>query len=131
MVDALRAAHRRIRRGGLVIDARPDASRLPRMVAGGRVRGGLLQSDDANERDAASDAAVERVVARGLFKRTGERGVIWHNATFFDLAELDDYLDDTARYSRYAPGTRSALLPFRRGPIRMRRAIKYEILERV
>ena len=131
MVDALRAAHRRVKRGGLVIDARPDASRPPRLMAGGRVRATLTQSDDANGRDSRSDAAVERVLAAGLFRRTGERGVVWHGATFGDLAEVDDYLDDTARYAAFAPGGRRALLPFRAGPIRMRRAIKFEVLERL
>jgi len=131
MVDALRAAHRRVRRGGIVIDARPDASRHPRMIAGGRVRGQLLQSADADERDERADAAVERVVASGLFRRTGERGVVWHGATFGDLAELDEYLDDSARYARYDRGTRSALLPFRRDPIAMRRAIKFDVLQRL
>ena len=131
MVDALRAAHRRVRRGGLVIDARPDASRPPRLIARGRVRGHLLQSEDADQRDAGSDAAIARVVDLGLFRRTGERGVLWHGATFHDLAEIDEYLDDTARYARYARGTRRALVPFRSGPIRMRRAIKFEVLERL
>jgi hypothetical protein len=131
MVDALRAAHRRVRRGGLVIDARPDAAARPRLIAGGRVRGRVLQSDDADMRDGRSDDAVERVVRAGLFRRTGERGRLWHSATFVDLAELDDYLDDSARYASYEGATRRALVPFRDGPIRMRRAIKFEVLERL
>ena len=101
------------------------------MIAARRVRGHLLQSADADERDARADAAVERVIARGLFRRTGERGVVWHGATFYDLSELDEFLDDSARYARYERGTRRALLPFRRGPIAMRRAIKFEVLERL
>lgn len=131
MVHALRAAHRRVRRGGLVIDARPDASRRPRVIAGGRVRGRLIQSADADFRDGRADVAVERVIASGLFRRTGERGAVWHGATFVDLAELDDYLSDSSRYARYERGTRQALLPLRSGPIRMRRAIKFEVLERL
>ena len=131
MVNALRAAHRRVKRGGLVIDARPDASRPPRVIAGGKVRGRIMQSADADHRDVSADAAVERVLARGLFRRTGERGVVWHAVSFGDLKEFDDYLADTSRYSRYEPGTRRALLPFKEGPIRMKRAIKFEMLERL
>lgn len=131
MVDALHAAHRRVKRGGLVIDARPDARRRPRMIAGGRIRGRLVQSDDADERDRRSDLAVQRVVAQGLFERTGEDGVVWHTTGFADLEELDDYLSDSARYARYERGTRSALLPYHRGRITMRRAIRFEVLERL
>ncbi len=131
MVDALRAAHRRVRRGGLVVDARPDPTRRPRVIARGRVRGRILQSEDADERDGRADAAVERVVARGLFRRTGERGAVWHTFRFADLAALDDYVGDSARYERYEGGTRDALLPFRRGPLTVRRAIRFEVLERV
>jgi hypothetical protein len=131
MVDALRAAHRRVRRGGVVIDARPDAAHPPRIIAGGRIRGGIHQTEDADERDRRSDAAVERAVALGLFRRTGERGLVWHTTTFADLAELDEYVSDSARYSAYDRGTRRALLPFRQGPLAWRRPIKFEVLERL
>ncbi|HEX9437885.1 MAG TPA: hypothetical protein VGA16_12100 [Candidatus Limnocylindria bacterium] len=130
MVDALRAAHRRVKRGGIVIDARPDARRLPRIIARGRVRGHIRQSGDADERDRSADLAVERVVARGLLRRTGERGHVWHTFRFADLAELDDYVSDSARYARYERGTRAALVPFRREPLVVRRAIRFEVLER-
>ncbi len=130
MVDALRAAHGRVKRGGLVIDARPDSSRPPRVIAHGRVRGRIRQGADADERDRRADEAVARVVARGLFRRTGERGAVWHTTRFADLAELDEYLSDSARYAEYERGTRRALLPFRRGPLTMRRAIRFEVLER-
>lgn len=131
MVHALRAAHRRIRPGGLLIDARPDASRPPRVVARGRVRGRIRQCPDADERDRRSDEAVGRVVARGLFRRTGESGAIWHGTRFADLEELDAYLHDSARYCAYEKGTRAALLPLGRGPLVMRRAIKFEVLRRL
>lgn len=131
MVDALRAAHRVTRRGGVVIDMRPDAARPPRVIAAGRVRGGLRQSRDGDERDRRADLAVARAVALGLFRRSGERGVLWHSTSFADLEDLDAYVGDSARYERYAPGTRRALLPFRRGPLSFRRAIKFEVLERL
>lgn len=130
MVDALRSAHRAVKRGGLVIDARPDASRPPRIVAAGRTRGRIVQSADADDRDAASDAAVDRVVRDGLFRRRGS-GHLWHSSRFADLAELNRYLSDSARYSGYERGTRRALIPFRRGPFDLRRAIKFELLQRV
>lgn len=131
MVDALRAAHRRTRRGGIVIDLRPDAAHGPRVIAGGRVRGGLRQTGDADERDRRADAAVGRAVASRLFERTGERGLVWMSTSFADLAELDDYVNDSARYAAYVPGTRRALLPFRNGRMSYRRAIKFEVLERL
>ena len=130
MVDALRAAHRRVKRGGVVIDVRPDAAHPPRIIAGGRIRGGIHQAADSDERDRRSDLAVERVVALGLFRRTGERGLVWHTTRFADLAELDDYVSDSARYAGYDRGTRRALLPFRQGPLAWRRAIRFEVLER-
>ncbi|MBM4434146.1 MAG: hypothetical protein FJ028_03365 [Chloroflexi bacterium] len=131
MVDALRAAHRVTKRGGVVIDIRPDAAHPPRIVAGGRVRGGLRQSGDGDARDARADRAVERAVRLGLFRRSGERGLVWHSTSFADLDELDAYVSDSARYAEYTAGTRRALLPLRRGPISYRRAIRFEVLERL
>jgi hypothetical protein len=131
MVDALRAAHRRVKRGGFVIDARPDAAHPPRISAGGRVRGGIHQTEDADERDRRADRAVERVIEIGLFRRTGERGLVWHTTRFADLAELDEYVNDSARYAAYDRGTRRALLPFAKGPITWRRPVKFEVLQRL
>ncbi len=130
MVDALQAAHRAVKRGGLVIDARPDASRLPRVVAGGRVRARLVQCPDADLRDARSDSSVARVLKAGLYRpvRTGH---LWHSTRFGDLAELDAYVQDSARYCDYEKGTRAKLLPFRAGPFDVRRAICFEVLERL
>jgi hypothetical protein len=130
MVDALRAAHRVTKRGGIVVDARPDASRPPRILARGRVRGRLRQTADADLRDGSADEAVERVVRRGLFAR-GRVGHVWFGSRFEDLDELDEYVNDSGRYGAYARGTRPALLPFRRGPLVMRRATKFELLRRL
>ncbi len=131
MVDALRAAHRRIARGGLLIDARPDHTRPPRVIARGRVRGHLVQCPDADARDRRADAAVARVVADGLFRYRGERGVVWHSSALGGLAGLDAYLDDSTRYCGLSPGTCAALRPMRRGPIAMRRAIAFQVLDRI
>jgi hypothetical protein len=129
MVDALRAAHRRLRPRGIAIDARPDASRHPRIVAAGRVRAWISQSADADERDALSDRAIASVVADDLF-RSVERGRVWHETVMGDLRALDAYIEENDRYGGYERGTRSALIPFRRGPLTMRRAIKFEVLQR-
>lgn len=130
MVDALQAAHRAVRRGGLVVDARPDASRRPRILARGRVWAHLIQCPDADERDGQADRAVDRVVATGLYLRV-DAGRVWHAARFRDLAELDGYVADSPRYCGFERGSRGRLLPFRRGPLTMRRAVKFELLERL
>jgi hypothetical protein len=129
MVDALRAAHRRLRPRGLVIDARPDASRRVRIIAGGRVGGFLRQSEDADMRDARADEAIGLILASSAFRRI-DGGRIWHETVMGDLSDLDAYVADNARYDDYERGTRSALLPFRRGPLTMRRAIKFDVLQR-
>lgn len=130
MVDALRSAHRVVRRGGLVIDARPDASRPPRIVAAGRVRARLRQCPDADLRDGRADRSVAGVVKGGLFRpvRTGH---LWHSTRFPGLTELDAYVSDSARYCEYEKGTRAHLLPFRAGPFDVRRSIRFTLLERL
>lgn len=129
MVDALRAAHQRVRRGGLVIDVRPDHSRQARVLARGRVRAYLTRSRDA-DLDRQADVAIESVVAGGLFRRL-RRGLVWYGSRFSDLAELERSIKDSSRYCDYEPGTRRSLIPFRRGPLTMRRAVKFEVLERL
>ncbi|MDE3112852.1 MAG: hypothetical protein KGN00_03150 [Chloroflexota bacterium] len=130
MVDALRSAHRAVKRGGLVIDARPDASRRPRVVAAGRVRAWLLQSSDADLRDDRADGSVARLVGRGLY-RVVRSGHVWHSTRFADLTDLDAYLRDSARYAAFERGTRPRLAPFRDGPFDVRRAIGFDVLERL
>jgi hypothetical protein len=130
MVDALRAAHRVVKPRGTVVDARPDASRFPRIVARGHVRGYLRQRADADDRDRSADEAVERAVGLGLFAH-GRRGHVWYESRFSDLAELDGYVRDSRRFGRYERSTRERLMPFRRGPLIMRRATKFELLRRV
>ncbi len=130
MVDALRAIHAVIRPGGHLVDARPDSSRGPRVIARGRVRGLILQSKDADERDARSDEAIAQIVAEGVF-RPIRSGHLWFDARFADLAALDAYVRESGRYDRYAPGTRRALLPFRDGAFVTRRAIRFTVFERM
>src|SRR5687767_15675598 len=106
MVDALKRAHRALKPGGLLLDARPDAHRPPRVIARGRVRAHLRQSEDADMRDAASDKAIERVIGDGLF-RSLKRGWIWHENQVGDLRALDDYAKTSSRYDGYLPRERS------------------------
>lgn len=130
MVDALRQAHRVLRRGGQLIDARPDAGRIPRILARDRVRAHLRQSEDADHRDAMADRAVATVKEAGLFRHL-EGGRVWHDTVMGDLTDLDEYARESARYDGYVRGERRKLLPYRRDRLVMRRAVKFEVLERL
>jgi len=131
MVDALRAAHRALRPRGVLIDLRPDASRPPRLLAGGRVRGTLAPRPGSRDDDLAADAAVSAVVDAGLFQRGRGAGHLWHGTSFASLAELSAYVRSNRRWPALAPGTRRALAPFRDGPIACRRAVQFELLDRL
>lgn len=130
MVDALERAHRALKAGGILIDARPDARRVPRVIARGRVRAHLRQSADADMRDAASDRAIERVKADGLF-RSLEQGWVWHQNVVGDLRALDEYARTSSRYEGFRRGERPRLLPFKDGPLSLRRSIRFEVLEKL
>ncbi len=81
-------------------------------------------------RDTASDQAVERVKEAGLF-RSLRRGNVWHQNVVGDLRALDEYARTSSRYDGYRRGERPKLLPFKSGPLSLRRSIHYEVLERV
>jgi hypothetical protein len=130
MVDALERAHKALKPGGLLFDARPDAHRVPRVIARGRVRAHLRQSEDADMRDAAADDAIERVTTAGLF-RSVRRGWVWHQNQVGDLRALDEYAKTSSRYDGYLPGERPKLLPFKNGPLSLRRSIHFEVLQRL
>lgn len=127
MVDALLAAREVLRRGGIVVDLRPDAQRAPRVLSRGRVVGLLVTRPVAAGDDAAADAAVEKVVAAGRLRDVAA-GHLWYQVRFADLAALDDYLSRSPRFADLSPGTRERLA--RRGPVVVRRAIQYRIVER-
>lgn len=129
MVDALRRAHAALKPRGLLIDARPDATRGPRILVKGRIRARLVQTEDADLRDAAADRAVSVAKDEGLFGSL-ERGHLWHLATIGDLAALDEYARNSARYEGYRRGDRPGLVRFGKGPFVLKRAIKFEVLER-
>lgn len=130
MVDALKRAHRAVKERGLVIDARPDARRLPRVLVRGRTVTTLVQSEDADQRDAQADRAIESVTRDGLF-RSLELGWIWHRSTVGDLRALDDYVRNSSRYGGYERGGRARIAKHPTASFVLRRAIKFEVLERL
>jgi hypothetical protein len=130
MVDALRRTHRALKPRGLLIDVRPDASRVPRVVARGQIRARLQQTEDADRRDAASDEAIATVKRAGLFRSVG-RGHLWHRNTIGDLAALEEYATNSSRYGGLRRGERATLSRYRRGPFQLRRAVKFEVLQRL
>ena len=130
MVDALDRAIRHLRPGGLLIDARPDGSRLPRVIARGRAAGSVLPREDVALDDAAADRAIATMVQRGRL-RSIERGRLWYQTSFRSLNELDEYLRSSTRYAKLSPGTRKRVPKDGSGRLVMRRAIKYELLTRI
>lgn len=130
MVDALRRAHRALKPRGLLVDARPDQRRGPRVIARGRVRAHLEQTEDADHRDEMSDRAIAAAKEAGLFRHV-ESGWVWHQNLVGDLRMLDEYAEGSARYEGYVRGERQKLLPFKDGPLFLRRAIRFEVLERL
>ena len=135
MVDALREVHRVLRKGGILIDARPDSRVLAcaeRVKPRGSQRCGLVNTNRAELRnDAASDRAVAHVVRDGLF-RTRRRGRFWHRVPFASLAELRKYLSEHLRFAHRATWMVDAATRRRYAgePFVIRRAVRYEILER-
>ncbi|MGH2450090.1 MAG: hypothetical protein ACRDGE_02230 [Candidatus Limnocylindria bacterium] len=127
MVHALHAARRALRRGGLLIDLRPDARRAPRIAVAGRVAGELMTGSTGM--DEAADAAVAALVAEGAL-RPLERGHLWYRHTFRDRGELDEYIASTRRVEGYGRAV-AARLAAARGPVVMRRALAFAIYERV
>lgn len=128
MVDALHAAHRAVRPGGMVIDLRPDSVHQPRVFQRRVLRGGLAETALAEGDSAASDRAVATLVGQGRL-RPLRIGHFWYSLRFADRAALDAWLETSCRLRGYARGTRSRIEP--RTPFVVRRALAYGIYERV
>lgn len=135
MVDALREVHRVLRKEGILIDARPDSRVLASaelVKANGHQRFGVVSTQRVElVNDAASDRSVAHVVAEGLFK-SRRRGRFWHRVPFATLAELRQYLREHLRFVHRArwvvdAGTRRR---YAQEPFVVRRAVRYELLER-
>lgn len=127
MVDALHAVHRSLRRHGALYDVRPDPDRPPRIELRRRVLGALVPTDLGTDR--AADRAIATVVGEGKL-RLLRRGHFWHRFSFPDFASLDRWVSGQRRFGRYAPGLERRLRA-RRGPFTARRAIAFEVYERV
>ena len=81
--------------------------------------------------DRASDRAIARAVHEGMFKRR-RRGRFWHSVPFGGLAELRKYLWEHPRFVRRARWVVDEATRARHAnePFVIRRAVRYEILER-
>ena len=136
MVDALHEIHRVLAPGGTLVDARPDS----RLLAYAERRNGQTFQTYGQVRtssvelvnDRASDRAIARVIREGLFK-SQRRGRFWQRVPFEDLAGLRQYLWDHLRFVRRAKWLvdRATLDRHASDPFAIRRAVRYEVLERV
>ena len=135
MVDALHEAHRVLREGGLLIDARPE-SRIPTQVEHlerGRRRpvGTIATTRPTLGDDRTSDRAIARVKREGLF-RSRRTGGFMHRVAFSGLAELQAYLEDHLRLVKRARWTIDAATRWRwrRDAFTVQRPVHYELLAR-
>jgi len=102
MVDALRRAHRIATPGGIVVDLHPSPSAA--VVEAGAIATGVVDSPDGQSRHAAADAAIDAVVAEGLF--TIERSGAFPFCTYADtIEELRDYVEAHWRDARIDDAT--------------------------
>lgn len=135
MVDALHQAHRVLRPGGLLIDARPDSHKLALVehLDRGRRRpvGTVNTSRETLGDDRTSDRAVARVKREGLFRSRGARGFM-HRIAFASLPALQLYLDDHLRFVRRARWSVDGATRrrWRDDGFTITRPVRYELLER-
>jgi SAM-dependent methyltransferase len=136
MVHALGEIHRVLAPGGILVDARPD-SRVPAYAEPRRPRSlekfgvvGTTKLELTN--DLAADAAIKRAVHDRLFT-SRRKGRFWHRVPFDNLAELRRYLWEHQRFLRRARWVvdRATLHRAAGDPFVIRRAIRYEVFERI
>jgi len=133
MVDALKQARSVLRRGGILVDARPDSRVVARVEHRGRrvatIRTQALELRD----DAASDRAVATVKRERLLRRV-RAGRLWHRMPFANRAEFDAYLREHLRFVHRGTWTaawRAHQREWQDDPLELVRAIRYEVLEMV
>lgn len=135
MVDALREAHRILRSGGLLIDARPDSrTRAPvehHERARTRLAGTVNTARVSRIDDRLSDRAVARVKREGLF-RSRRRGVFIHRVSFASHGEMQSYLDENIRLVKRVRWSVDGATRrrWRDETFSIQRPIRYELLER-
>jgi hypothetical protein len=137
MVDALKEAQRTVRPRGLVIDARPDSrvfAYAERQTQGGKYRqaGVIATAAPLLVDDRTSDRAVATAVKSGWL-RSLRAGRFWHRVLFEDRAAMQRYLDDHARFVHRVRWMADAATRRRWDgvPFAIRRAVRYELFERL
>jgi hypothetical protein len=137
MVDALKEAHRILRPHGILVDARPESrivAYAERATAKSKYRqaGVIATAREELANDRTSDRAVATAVENGWF-RPRRAGRFWHRVLFDSRRALQEYLDDHLRFVHRVRWMLPAATRRRweNDPWAIRRAVRYEILERV
>lgn len=137
MVDALKEAHRILRPRGILVDARPDSrivAYAEHQSAKGNFKpaGVIATAREELTNDRTSDGSVATAVANGWF-RTRRAGRFWHRVLFDSRRAMQGYLDDHLRFVHRVRWMVPAAMRRRweNEPWAIRRAVRYEILERV
>ncbi|MDP9281382.1 MAG: hypothetical protein M3P38_04725 [Chloroflexota bacterium] len=137
MVDALKEAHRILRPRGILVDARPDSrlfAHAEHQGAKGKYRpAGVIATARAElVNDRTSDRAVATAVRNGWF-RSLRASRFWHRVLLEDRPALQRYLDDHPRLVHRVRWMVDAAKRRRweDDPWAIRRAVRYELLERI
>ena len=137
MVDALKEAHRILRPRGILVDARPDSrvfAHAEHQVAKTKYRsaGVIATAREELANDGTSDRAVATAVGSRWF-RSRRAGRFWHRVLFEDRPSMQRYLSDHARFVHRARWLvdASKRRKWEEDPWAIRRAVRYEVFERI